>query len=1087
MTQPMRRCMRMGLAFGVAALLTFGVGVAQAEAPPLVANGYFHATAASGIAVNQSSGDVFVAGFLGLEFAAGPIETFNASDELLSSPAPFAEGFHYGVAVNPKNGDLYVIPLFAEAAACSEKGLGEVDIYDPNTGERLSSFCVPPFATESEGFFGLFFNEAQIAADSAGDVYVPNVPENKVLEYNEKGELQHEFTGSGTDVLRRPDGVAVDSSGDVWVADNGHNRIEEFSPTGEFLSGFESEGVKALALDGHGDVLAVVDNSVDFCGTLKPPCEHLVEYSSSGAQLFDAGAGVLSRTSGEAFNLGESMVAVNEESGRVYVTDGLKNVVWVFQPPVAPTLGQESAAEVGTTEAKLGALVNPGGAQTRYRFEYDTRPYAEGEGAHGTSVPFPEGVAGEGFSTRAVWAAAKGLTPGVTYYYRAIVTNGVGSVVGPDETFTTATLAQVACANEGARGGFSALLPDCRGYELVTPAGETSAQPDTGHIEGSIFKGNVAADDGNRFAYQSLEVEPGAQSAGLQFISTRGPEGWSTRDALPLQPYTGDRCTIKESPVVLRYSADLTRSVILLNNNHGNVFQEDCKGEAIEVAPGEPIDEENLLLADNETGAYQLINITPPGVVPTPPHLESYSADLNFILFSERAKLTPEAQSNTINLYEWHEGVVHVFKLFLPSGAPVSGELVGISPNGSEIFFKAGGKLYVRINDERTVQIDEARGGSGPGGGASFAGLSAGESQVFFSDEATAGLTSDTVTGSGTNLYRYDINSGQLTDLTPVAGADAAFADVGEDGSYLSFTSPAVINGTEANQFGEKAESGKENLYVDHDGAITFVMHGGGGVFSGNGAYFGFESYASLTGYDNGGQPEIYMYSAAANRFECASCNPDGETTVPGTNPNSFNPGVGGASFSYEAAARHEVSSNGQVFFETGEALLPRDTDGVIDVYEFDFQSGLHLASAGTSAYDSIFLAASVSGNDVFFLTRQKLVPQDGSQEANKIYDARVEGGFPETASPPDCTTPEACRSVTEPPPSIYGAPSSQTFLGPGNPAPPAEVKPKKKPKPKKKAKRARKACHATKHKRARCATRASRKAKAHHKGGKRS
>ena len=154
--------------------------------------------------------------------------------------------------------------------------------------------------------------------------------------------------------------------------------------------------------------------------------------------------------------LKESMVAVDDASGRVYVTDGLKNTYGCTSRRLAPVIGQESAAEVGTSEAKLGVLVQPGGIQTTYRFEYDTREYKENEGPHGVSVPFPEGSAGEGFSARVVWASAKGLAPGTTYHYRAVATNALGTVVGPDQTFTTVTVAQAACPNEQARGGFSA-------------------------------------------------------------------------------------------------------------------------------------------------------------------------------------------------------------------------------------------------------------------------------------------------------------------------------------------------------------------------------------------------------------------------------------------------------------------------------------------------------------------------------------------------------------------------------------------------------------------------------------------------------
>ncbi len=309
---------------------------------------------------------------------------------------------------------------------------GEIGQYDPNTGALVagSSFLVPSFTAHGENI-ELFEDTAQIATDSAGNVYVPNVPENRVLEYNEKGELQHEFTGSGKHALSGPTGVAVDSSGDVWVADDGNNRIEEFEgPTGAFLSEIKSEGVRALALDGQGDVFAIVYNGADGCGGLPSPCDHLVEYSSAGAQLADVGRA----PSGSAGQAGPPfvMVAVEDASERVYVTDGLQDVVHVYQPPVLPTVGRESAAEVGVFEAKLGAVATPGGGETSYRFEYDTRGYAAGEGPHGVSVPFPEGSVGQGFSARTVWASAKGLAPGTTYHYRAVVTNGVGSVAGPD-------------------------------------------------------------------------------------------------------------------------------------------------------------------------------------------------------------------------------------------------------------------------------------------------------------------------------------------------------------------------------------------------------------------------------------------------------------------------------------------------------------------------------------------------------------------------------------------------------------------------------------------------------------------------------
>lgn len=999
-----------------AALFALTAGVARAEVPKLVPNGNFASPGAFGVAVDQSGHDVFVTGLVSFSngaFGAGRTEKFDASENLLSPPSPFAPGAHYGAAVNATNADLYVAGLS-----------GKIGTYDPNTGELLSSFTVPPFFTKGT-FEEIFANSAQIATDSAGNVYVPNVPNDAVLEYSSSGTLLRTFTGSGVHALSRPTGVAIDSSGNVWVADDGNNRIEEFGPTGVFLTEFTSEGVRSLALDSHGHVLAIVNNSADFCGAYGSPCAHLIEYDSSGVQLADVGAGDIGAVGFPFAPI--STVAVDEASGRVYVTDGAKSLVWVFQPPVAPVLEEESAAEVGVFEAKLGALVNPGGAQTTYRFEYDTREYREGEGPHGVSVPFPEGSAGEGLSSRAVWASAGGLAPGTTYHYRAVVTNGVGQpVVGPDKTFTTETVAQAACPNEQTRGGFSAALPDCRAYELVNPPSKTSAQPDTEGSVGTLppgggAPGNVASDDGNRMSYVSAEVMPGSQSGGLEFVATRGASGWSSEDVIPMQSYSGDRCPLFAQSDISAYSADLSKAVLFADGDGGYDGPAGrCRGEIVEVVPGEPLGVQNLLLRDNTDGAYQLIDVTSPGVTPANASFIAASADLGRVLFEDNAKLTPDALENAENVYEWSKGVLRL-AFVLPSEAPVAGSFAGISADGSDVIFTAGGKLYLRSNGERTVQIDEALGGSGPGGGGSFGAVTADGSQVFFTADALAGLTSDTAPGSGQNLYRYDVGAGQLSDLTPVARAGASLAGISEDGSYVYFSANDVLPGSRANQLGETAQSGQPNFYVDHGGAIAFIRHGNGegGQVSPNGAFFAF------------GSGEIDLYSAVSNRFACASCNASGQAI-----------GV-----IHPSHVPHYVSNDGQVFFQTAEALLPRDTNGQTDVYEYDYATGLHLISSGTSSSASTLLDASATGNDVFFLGRQALVPQDSGEEANRIYDARVDGGFPVVAVAA-CTTADACRAAPEPQPSIFGEPASQTFSGAGN-VTPSEAKAKSKPRSK--------------------------------------
>jgi len=146
---------------------------------------------------------------------------------------------------------------------------------------------------------------------------------------------------------------------------------------------------------------------------------------------------------------------------------------------------------------------------------------------------------------------------------------------------------------------------------------------------------------------------------------------------------------------------------------------------------------------------------------------------------------------------------------------------------------------------------------------------------------------------------------------------------------------------------------------------------------------------------------------------------------------------------------------------------VPLDTNGQEDVYEFEpvgigscsasssgFDEGeggcVSLVSSGTSSKESGFLDASANGNDVFFLTGERLVGED-KDTALDVYDARVcsaaEPCAAGAASSSACVTADACRAAPSPQPSVFGAPSSATFAGAGNLGSSSPVaKPKAKP-----------------------------------------
>jgi hypothetical protein len=818
-----------------------------------------------------------------------------------------------------------------------------------------------------------------------------------------------------------------------------------------------------------------------------------------------------------------------------------------------PTIAGESVSAVEATAATLDAEINPGGAATTAHFEYLSQAQYEangdtfGEHTIGTRESPSVGSDDSVHPVPPARIAEQGqppLTPSTTYRYRVVATNtcegGRQCVThGPGKTFTTypapGSEPPHNCSNEARRvERASTYLPDCRAYELVTPAEKGSGEP--GVHEGL---GDHAAVDGEKMAWWAQAALPGSVSPGMSYLSTRGPDGWSSENTIPPQSVeNGVLCP--EVVGIDAWSANLERGVLadgLGQEPHGTgSFNEEgfeCGHDEPRLAPvvtsttpGELEGFQNLFIRDNEnfgrdgeTGVnpYQLVNVTPSGVAaPEPAKGGTYypafflagSADLSHVVFEEELPLTanapgyPNEWDGPDDLYEWTAAGVRLVAI-LPDGTPVQGSLAGATTNndgnhnrfniadyvhavseaGSRVFFQAGGNLYVRENAEQppveecatpakacTIQVDASQ-ASGPGGGGEFMAANAAGTKVFFMDEASAHLTEDTKPGSGENLYEYDLESATLTDLTSSGEADVqGVSGTGEDGSDVYFVATGALTGPNAKDVSPKPA--EPNLYVSHGGVLTFIATLAGGDacdwveigcaagtgaglsvrVSANGAFIGFTSTAQLTGYDNtdasthSPDSEIYLYDAATETLSCASCNPSGAAPTAGAAIDSpvapYNYGA-----VTDAYPQRYVSDNGQVFFTSSEALLTTATNAEPDVYEYE-GGELHLISSGTSDEASYFLDASVDGSDVFFETAQQLL--GGARDAAyAIYDARVDGGFPEPPAPvAPCASDEACAAASggrESNQSVLSTPASASFLGAGNlvPPPPVVVKPK--------------------------------------------
>jgi tripartite motif-containing protein 71 len=108
--------------------------------------------------------------------------------------------------------------------------------------ESIEPEPVFPVYAESLGSLGTgngqFNHPADVGVDSKGNLWVLDKTNNRLEEFNEKGEFLRTAGASGSigGKLSGPSTLAVDPGDNVWVADSANNRIEEFSATGAFLA-----------------------------------------------------------------------------------------------------------------------------------------------------------------------------------------------------------------------------------------------------------------------------------------------------------------------------------------------------------------------------------------------------------------------------------------------------------------------------------------------------------------------------------------------------------------------------------------------------------------------------------------------------------------------------------------------------------------------------------------------------------------------------------------------------------------------------------------------------------------------------------
>jgi len=863
-----------------------------------------------GIAVDQASGD-----FYAIDAGHQVIDVFGPGGgylrQITATPGElYGLGGAYtdGIAVDDYSGELLV----------SDSADLRTYRFDLATGAAVG---VIDGSEAPAGSFGTRYTS--VAADGAsGAIYITDTAHEVIDAYEPDG------TYSGAQITGTPRGVfgglGVDqASGDVYVAQGEGQLVRIFGPATVVPD------ATTLAATTHSTTAATLNGAVDPLGLEVRQC--FFEYGPSIAYGQSAPC---REPAADELGAGTAPVAVRADLSGLQVgatyhyrllAAGADGVLASGGDQIlftGATVDATSVSAVGATGATLEALVNPHGLATGYRFEYGPTS------AYGTSVPVGGGALGAGTSDVARSEQVDGLAPASTYHLRVVAENALGTVPGPDRTFTTQTIG-------------AGLLPDSRVWELVSPPDKHGVPLGPIGETGPVIQ---AAADGSGLTYGAVG-SIGAGAAGnratnfSQLLATHGTGGWSSVDiSTPHQAPAGlDLGAPSEYQL---FAADLSAAAVEPRGatplspraSERSVYRREADGSFTPLVDGEDV------RAHTTFGGVER---SPEGFAGSPGFVTA-APDLSHVLLRSPRALTDEFSpafeppyGGEPNIYEWSAGALRLISQ-IPIGAATSCSGAGcvpaaeageaatvgnhsaampraISSDGSRVVFATtpSDRLFLRdVPGGETTELDAAETGCGgcEAGGGTFQGAAADGSRIFFTDPRR--LTADsTVSGGAPDLYMCRIEGGPghltcaLRDLTanttdPAEPADVqvgAILGAAEDGSVVYFVADGELTGGEGAVHGDcrlgfQAQAAQScNLYrYDVAAGATHLV----AVLSGadipdwlaegqdlgrqsarvspDGRWLAFMSERPLTGYDNrdvaSGErdEEVYLYDAAA-------------------------------------------------------------------------------------------------------------------------------------------------------------------------------------------------------------------------------
>lgn len=818
-------------------------------------NGAAQFSAPSGIAVDEATGDLYVAdpalnriqrftaagGFIGMwgkgvnQTTGGDICTAASGDTC----GPGAVGDGPGQFSSPAGIAVDNAPGSAGAVYVQDNGNNRVQKFGPagdflltwgkgvnqTTGGDICTalsgdlcakggisgsggFNGHPVETSAPGeFAGWTGNVAQLGVDGTGFVYVGDSsagPKPRVQKFDSDGHFVSQLSGEQGNALglNEFDALTVNAAGDVFVVDRTNLTVKRFSAddfgkTGPltYLSAFDRLGLGV----GRPRSLAVdpsnrflfVSDSTTADCALGPPSQRIVEFHPSG-QRVDCSAPIAPPIG--VSGLGGMVISANH---RLYATDIADKVVRTYVTPVAsaPAVSAEAASEITSTSARVDAEVAANLDDTTFHIEYGTSPCSLDACAQTDESQ----SVGAMFAPVGVHRQLTGLTPETTYYYRVVVTSKTGTLAGADHSFTTFAppLSEPSCPNSLARQQTKAgLLLDCRAYELVSAA-------DTGgyNVESSLVSGQAP--------YGGF---PGAPGRALYAIhnggipntgkpTNRGPDPYlAIRDATDQRWNTAYVGIPADAPSAAPFSSTLGAADDGLRTFAfaGPELCNPCFGDG---SKGIPVRLPDGSLVQGMAGSLN------PAAAPAGSVRKPLSADGEHLVFGSTGQYESDANSNgtdaTIYERDLTTSTTQVVSK-LPDGSTIqSGSGVAelaISTDGSRVLVgrlistDASGNEYFHLYmhvDGASQTVDVTPGATA---GVLYDGMTADGSRVYFTAKDALATASDQDTDSSADIYAADLAAGAatLSRISTGAGSgDTDACDPAANSAFAHWNSPS--------------------------------------------------------------------------------------------------------------------------------------------------------------------------------------------------------------------------------------------------------------------------------------------------------